>query len=158
MAFSCLDPPLLKSCSLALLFFLQGVDSLYSPKSARGLAFSLGLFPEGRVSDLSLWGLPTCCCSCLVTKSCLTLCDPMDCSHQDPLSMGFSRQEYWNELSCPSLGDLPDPGIGPASSALEADSLLVSHQGSPPQSFWHQGPVWWKMIFSQTQREGMVSG
>ena len=80
MAFSCLDPPLLKSYSLALLFFLQGVDTLYSPKSVRGLAISLGLFPEGRVSDLSLWGLPTCCCSCLVTKSCPTLCDPMDCS------------------------------------------------------------------------------
>ena len=31
------------------------------------------------------------------------------------LSMGFSRQEYWSGLSCPSLGDLPDPGIEPAS-------------------------------------------
>ena len=158
MAFSCLDPPLLKSYSLALLFFLQGVDTLYSPKSVRGLAISLGLFPEGRVSDLSLWGLPTCCCSCLVTKSCPTLWTPWTVAHQDPLSMGFSRQEYWSELSFPSLGDLPDPGIGPASSAWEADSLLVSHQGSPPQSFWHQGPVLWKIIFSQAQREGMVSG
>ena len=32
---------------------------------------------------------------------------------QAPLSMGFSRQEYWNGLPCPSLGDLPDPGIEP---------------------------------------------
>ena len=31
-----------------------------------------------------------------VTHWCLTLCDPMDCSHQAPLSMGFSRQEYWS--------------------------------------------------------------
>ena len=30
---------------------------------------------------------------------------------QAPLSMGFSRQEYWSELPCPSPGDLPDPGI-----------------------------------------------
>ena len=30
---------------------------------------------------------------------------------QAPLSMGFSRQRYWSELSCPPPGDLPDPGI-----------------------------------------------
>ena len=35
-------------------------------------------------------------CMCLVAQSCPTLCDPMDCSHQAPLSMGFSEQEYWN--------------------------------------------------------------
>ena len=40
---------------------------------------------------------------CLVAQSCLTLCDPMDCvAHQVPLSMGLSRQEYWNGLSVPS--------------------------------------------------------
>ena len=36
-------------------------------------------------------------------------------AHQDPLSMGFSRQEYWSGLPCPPPGDLPDPGIKPAS-------------------------------------------
>ena len=36
-------------------------------------------------------------------------------AHQDPLSMGFSRQEYWNGLSCPPPGDLPNPRIEPAS-------------------------------------------
>ena len=34
---------------------------------------------------------------------------------QAPLSMGFSRQEYWSELPCPIPGDLPDPGIQPSS-------------------------------------------
>ena len=34
---------------------------------------------------------------------------------QVPLSMGFSRQEYWNGLPCPPPGDLPNPGIKPAS-------------------------------------------
>ena len=33
-------------------------------------------------------------------------------AHQAPLSMGFSRQEYWSRLSCPPPGDLPDPGMG----------------------------------------------
>ena len=44
-----------------------------------------------------------------------------------PLSMGFSRQEHWSELLSPPPGDLPDPGIKPAASALQADSLLLSH-------------------------------
>ena len=48
---------------------------------------------------------------------CLTLCDPVDCSPQAPLSMGFSRQEYWSGLPCPPPGDPPDPEI-------EAESLM----------------------------------
>ena len=36
-------------------------------------------------------------------------------THQAPLSMGFSKQEYWSELPCPLPGDLPDPGIKPES-------------------------------------------
>ena len=52
--------------------------------------------------------------NCLVTKSCPTLCDPMDCvAFQAPLPMGFSKQEYWSGLSFPSSGHLPDPGIEP---------------------------------------------
>ena len=35
---------------------------------------------------------------CLVAQLCLTLCNPMDCSHQAPLSVGFPRQEYWSDL------------------------------------------------------------
>ena len=44
-------------------------------------------------------------------------------ARQTPLSMGFSGQEYWSGLPCPPPGDLPDPGIEPASPALQADSL-----------------------------------
>ena len=50
--------------------------------------------------------------------------------HQAPLPMGFSRQEYWSELPCPTPGDLPDPGIEPKSPAdcvLQLDSLLLNH-------------------------------
>ena len=36
---------------------------------------------------------------------------PWTVAHQTPLSMGFSRQEYWSGLLCPPPGDLPDPGI-----------------------------------------------
>ena len=44
-------------------------------------------------------------------------------AHQAPLSMGFSRQEYWSGLPFPSPGDLPDPGLQHRSPALQADSL-----------------------------------
>ena len=49
---------------------------------------------------------------------------------QAPLSMGFSRQEYWNGLPFPSPWDLLNPGIEPMSPALQADSLPLSHLGS----------------------------
>ena len=48
---------------------------------------------------------------------------PWTVAHQAPLSMGFSRQEYWRALPFPSPGYLPDPGIKPRSPALQADSL-----------------------------------
>ena len=60
---------------------------------------------------------------CSVGQSCLTPCDPMDCTCQVRLSMGFPRHEYWSGLPFLSLGDLPDPGIKPGSPALQADSL-----------------------------------
>ena len=51
-----------------------------------------------------------------------------------PLSMGFSRQEYWSGLPFPSPGDLPDPGIQPGSPALQADSLPSELPGKPWKS------------------------
>ena len=50
---------------------------------------------------------------------------------QAPLSMGFSRQEYWSALPFPSPGDLPDPGIKPGSSAFQVDALTSEPPGNP---------------------------
>ena len=61
----------------------------------------------------------------LVTKSCPTIATPWTVAHQAPLSIGFSRQEYWSGLPFLSPGNLPDPGIEPASPALQAGSLLT---------------------------------
>ena len=55
---------------------------------------------------------------------------PRTVAHQAPLSMGFSRQEYWSGLPFPSPGDLPDPGIEPRSPALQA-ALTSEPQGKP---------------------------
>ena len=52
-------------------------------------------------------------------------------AHQAPLSMGFSRQEYWSGLSFLLLGDLPNQGIKPRSPTLQADSLPTEPPGKP---------------------------
>ena len=66
---------------------------------------------------------------------------PWTVARQAPLSMGFSKQEYWSGLPFPSPGDLPDPGIKPRSPALQADSLPSEPPGKPmtildPLIFW----------------------
>ena len=52
-------------------------------------------------------------------------------AHQAPLSMEFSRQEYWSGLPFPSPGDLPNSGIKPGSPTLQADSLPSETPGKP---------------------------
>jgi len=71
-------------------------------------------------------GVCVCVCVC-VCASCSVVCDslqPHGC--QAPLSIGFSKQEYWSGLSFPSLGDLLNPGIKLGSPALQADSIGAS--------------------------------
>ena len=70
----------------------------------------------------------------LAAKLCSTLATPWTVVHQASLSVGFSSQEYWRGWSLPSPGDHPGPGIKRESSALKADSLLLSQQGSPASS------------------------
>ena len=67
----------------------------------------------------------------LVAKSCPTLATPWTVARQAPLSMGFSRQEYWSGLPFSSPGHLPHPGIKHGSPALQADGLLTELCGKP---------------------------
>ena len=69
------------------------------------------------------------CCS--VTKSCLTLCDPMDSSPPGFSVHGVSKQEYWSELLFPSLWDLLGPGIEPESPALAGRFFTTEPPGKP---------------------------
>ena len=64
--------------------------------------------------------------SCSVMSDSVT---PWTIAHQVPLSMRFSRREYWSGLPLPSLGGLPDPGIERGFPALQADSLLSKTPG-----------------------------
>ena len=67
----------------------------------------------------------------LVAQLFLTLCDPMDCSSQAPLSVEFPRQEYCSDLPIPSSGNFSDSGIKYGSPALQEDSLLSEPPGKP---------------------------
>ena len=74
---------------------------------------------------------------CLVGKSEKRKCEslsrvglfviPWTVARQAPVSMGFSRQEYWNGWPFPSQRELPDPGIEPGSPALQVDSFPLNH-------------------------------
>ena len=54
--------------------------------------------------------------------------------HQAPLSMGFSRQEYWSGLPSPSSGNLPDPGIESKSPAMAVRFFTTEPPGKPVAS------------------------
>ena len=90
-----------------------------------------------------------------VVQSCLTLCDPVDCSPSGSSVHGI-LQEDWSGSPFPSPGDLPDPGIEPVppvSPTLQAGSLPTEPTGKPPlppetasqdtpRPWWHQSLTW----------------
>ena len=85
------------------------VSSLCSPPEIESQVWFVTVF-YGKISHAH----------CLVMPDCLVTLWTI--AHQAPLSMAFSRQEYWSGLPF-SSGDLPDPGIEPRSLILQADSL-----------------------------------
>ena len=118
MAFTCLVPEITPSES----FLHVTLDSslwrfslkIQTHTHTKRTAFCKLIHKTNRIRDsLYLLSFPTCVCQVsLVVSDSAT---PWTVTHQAPLSMGFSRREYWSGLSCPPLGDLPDPGIEPAS-------------------------------------------
>ena len=75
---------------------------------------------------------------------------PWTIVHQVPLSVGFSRQEYWSGLSFPYPGDLPNPGMEPGSPALQADSV--------PENLSHKGVSWGNKGAINSQPAGLLKG
>ena len=80
----------------------------------------------------SFWSLlfflsPYCTFTLLFSSSVVSdsFVTPWTVAHQAPLSMEFSRQEYWSGLPCPPLGDLPDPGIELMSPALAGGFFIT---------------------------------
>ena len=76
---------------------------------------------------------------CVCTQSCPALAAPWTVAHQSPLSMGFSRQEYWSGLPFSSPGDHPDPGMehpSLMSPALAGGFVIIVLPGKPRKQ-WH---------------------
>ena len=88
--------------------------------------------PSVQIGVLNLWSPGQCKVKVKVKSLSFVwlFSTPWHVACQTPPSMGFSRQEYWSGLSFPSPGDLPDPGIKPASPTLQADSLLSELPGN----------------------------
>ena len=81
----------------------------------------------------------------LVTKLCPALCDSQAAAHQAPLSMEFSRQEYWSGWPCPPPGGFPNPGIKPmflTSSALEGGFFTTSATWEAPKGSSTDDHLW----------------
>ena len=118
-------PPCPQVCSLHLCLYFSLANRFISR-----------IFPDP--IHMQYWVLiygicfPLTCCLVAVMSS--SFASPWTAAHQVPLFMRSPRQEYWSGLPFPSPGDLPNPGIKPASPALRVDSLPLSYQGSPP--FW----------------------
>ena len=98
-----------------------------------------------------------------VTQPCVTPCDPWTAARQVPLSMRFSRQEYWRGLPFPFPGDRPNPGVEPRSLTLQVDSLPSEPPGDqlyyrytytssllscPPTTSFRQG-VWGGSVLAE---------
>ena len=75
------------------------------------------------------------CCYCyLVTKMCMTLCNPMDCIPPGSSGRGIAEVKYWSGLPCFLQGIFLTQGLNSCLLHLlhwQADSLLLSHQGNP---------------------------
>ena len=121
------------------------------------------------VSDLFFTGSLLCSVSpgpwprrpgeCSVTQSSPTLCEPIKYIPRAPLSTGFSRQDYWIGLPCPPPGDLPHPGIEPASLRSPASSGEFFTAGAtweaPPAG---HAPVPYQLVSHRVQLMGALVG
>ena len=103
---------------------------------------------QKRTLAVVLW-CTVCVCVCVFVLSHVWLfATPWTVAYQVPLSMGFSRQKYRSRLPFSSPGDLPNPGIEPASPALQLNSFLLSHVRIPARELvlkwkWKLlNPVW----------------
>ena len=75
-------------------------------------------------------------CVFMHAQSWLILCHPWTAAHQDPLSIEFSRQEYWNGLPFPTLGDIPNPVIEPGSPTFAGRFFTTEPPGNSIRGMW----------------------
>ena len=130
--------PLPRTPSLSYSFSYASSDWIYF-RQRKSVLRHLTRWLSYRLLAAQSWAsrssLPWCqfliCFCCLVPKSRLPLCDPKDCSLPGSSTHGILQTRYWSGFPFPTPGDLSDPDIKSTSPALQADSLTMSHLGSP---------------------------
>ena len=113
----------------------RGVSGQVNFTWGKGMA---GIFIK-QVTSLAL--APVCVCACVHVCVCVCVCLSFSgvllfvtlwtVASQAPLSMEFSRQEYWSEMPFPSSGNLPNPGMQLMSPTLQTNSLPSESPGKP---------------------------
>ena len=83
---------------------------------------------------------------------------PWIVARQAPLSIEFSRQEYWSGLPCPPPGDLPDPGIESWLPTLQADFLLSEPLGKPDTVNCYAVVSYFRVAYGRPEEEEVASG
>ena len=116
---TCLITLILQSCTLDLCLF---IDSFFLVWKRAQVWLHIKNKQEEQFHALSIIALFLCSLVCVTQSVVSDSATPRTIAHQAPLSMGFSRQEYWSGLPFPSPGDLPDLGIEPGSPTLQAAS------------------------------------
>ena len=104
----------------------------FQVNNCRAVLFTRQSFPGGTIICFPDLG------GGLVAKSCPTLAIPWTVAFQAPMSVGFSRQEYWSGLPFPSPGDFfPIQGLNPDLPHYRQTLYRLSHQGSPTVCLVH---------------------
>ena len=105
---------------------MRGVNHHFKLLQEPLVTFQCPVSGESSLKALSTYDGMARGCRYILSRFSPTLCDPWNVTCQTPLSMGFSRQEYWSGLPWPPPGDLPEPGIKPASPALAGGFFTTS--------------------------------
>ena len=92
----------------------------------------------------------------LFIQSCLSLCNPLDCSPPGTSVHGILQAEYWSGLPCLSPGDLPNPGIQSSSPALQADSLPPEPPGKPMNTRVGSLSLFQGIFLTQESNQGLL--
>ena len=114
---------------------------------------------EDKPKHISSFQVSISVCRCLMgqrnSHSHARICNPMNCS--PPLSMEFSRQECWNGWPFPSPGDLPDPGIKPASlTSLHWGGFFTTGPPGKPSDIYKWGTASGILPFCRKTKQDKV--
>ena len=123
-----------KSSTLIFILNVNSKRRIHSMQTSFKIPDNFTIFPFSDLQakmDFFFFFCMCCAVLCLVARSCLTLCDPMDCSLPGSSVHGILQARILELVVMPFPGDVPNPGIEPRSPALQVDSLPSEPKGKP---------------------------